>query len=63
MEKSFKQKNCMEYCNFILVNNPKFKKEIIDYIEKSNKNDSKIDCAKNYSNNNICKQILSFTKD
>tara|TARA_B110000967_G_C18383041_1_gene316231 strand:+ start:59 stop:265 length:207 start_codon:yes stop_codon:yes gene_type:complete len=68
MERSLKQKNCMEYCKFILVNNPQFKKEIVDYIKKSqytiNDNNHTNQKMNNIINiNSICNEAVGFDKD
>lgn len=76
MEKSFKQKDCMEYCKYILINNPQFKKELINYIKNNNGGDTPQPSNINQwgvggipPNNDIinvnilCNQALGFVKD
>jgi hypothetical protein len=51
----------MEYCKFILINNPQFKKEVVDYIKKSQYTNQKINHPINI--NSICNEALGFQKD
>lgn len=56
----FERKNCMEYCKFILINNPQLKKEVVDYIKKSQYTNQK---NHPININTICNEAFRFQKD